>query len=103
MALQDHKAVILLESGIGSMEDIDAAVKYGLNHPMGPFELMDMAGIDITYAALEVIRTETGDPKYRPCLLLKKMVCMGWMGKKSGRGFYIYDEDGTRRPNDALL
>lgn len=98
-----NEAVWLLESGIGSTTDIDAGATCGLNHPMGPLELADMTGIDIAYAALEVIHTETGDPKYRPALLFRKMVNMGWLGRKTGKGFYIYHEDGTKTVNADLL
>ena len=98
-----NEACFLLESGIGSIEDIDAGMRYGLNHPIGPFELMDMSGIDVAFAALEVIFNETGDSKYRPSQLFKSMVRMGWLGRKTGKGFYIYHEDGSKAPNPDLL
>ena len=97
-----NEAIGLLEAGIGTVEDIDTGMKYGLNHPMGPLELIDMAGIDIELAVMEVLYKETGDPKYRPATLLRDMVRMGWLGRKSGKGFYIYNADGTRTPNPAL-
>ena len=97
-----NEAIGLLEAGIGSVEDIDAGCKYGLNHPMGPLELIDMAGIDIELAVMEVLYKETGDPKYRPATLLRDMVRMGWLGRKTGRGFYVYNADGTRTPNPVL-
>lgn len=97
-----NEAIGLLEAGIGSVEDIDTGMKYGLNHPMGPLELIDMAGIDIELAVMEVLYHETGDPKYRPATLLRDMVRMGWLGRKTGRGFYLYHEDGSRTPNPAL-
>jgi len=97
-----NEAIGLLEAGIGSVEDIDTGMKYGLNHPMGPLELIDMAGIDIELAVMEVLYKETGDPKYRPATLLRDMVRMGWLGRKSGKGFYVYNADGTRTPNPDL-
>lgn len=97
-----NEAIGLLEAGIGSVEDIDTGMRYGLNHPMGPLELIDMAGIDIELAVMEVLYKETGDPKYRPATLLRDMVRMGWLGRKTGKGFYIYGADGTRTSNPAL-
>lgn len=91
-----NEAIGLLEAGIGSVEDIDVGMKCGLNHPMGPLELIDMAGIDIELAVMEVLYNETGDPKYRPATLLRDMVRMGWLGRKAGKGFYIYNADGSR-------
>ena len=69
------------------MEDIDVAIQLGLNHPMGPFALMDLIGLDTTLAILEVMHRELGDPKYRPCPLLRQYVAAGWLGRKAGRGF----------------
>lgn len=97
-----NEAIYLLDEGVGSIEDIDKGMKYGLNHPMGPLELIDMAGIDIELAVMEVLYSETGDPKYRPSPLLKKMVRLGYTGKKAGVGFYIYGSDGTKSPNPYL-
>lgn len=97
-----NEAIFELETGIGTIEDIDNGCKYGLNHPMGPLELIDMAGIDIELAVMEVLYRETGDPKYRPTGLLRDMVRMNWLGRKTGKGFYIYYEDGSRTPNPAL-
>jgi len=98
-----NEAIGLLESKVGSVEDIDKGMKYGLNHPMGPLELIDMAGIDIELAVMEVLYEETGDPKYRPALLLKNMVRMGWLGRKTGIGFYVYPKDGEKYPNPDLI
>lgn len=98
-----NEAIHLVELGVGSIEDIDRGMKFGLNHPMGPLELMDMAGIDVELAVMEVLYKETGDQKYRPCKLLKDMVRLGYLGRKTGRGFYIYHEDGTREVNDELM
>lgn len=98
-----NEAIGLLEAGIGSVEDIDNGMKYGCNHPMGPLELIDMAGIDIELAVMEVLYNETGDPKYRPSTLLKNMVRAKYLGRKTGIGFYIYDENGGKTPNTNLL
>ena len=97
-----NEAIGLLEAGIGTVEDIDVGMKNGLNHPMGPLELIDMAEIDIELAVMEVLHAETGDPKYRPATLLRNMVRMGWLGRKSGRGFYVYRPDGSRAVNPDL-
>lgn len=97
-----NEAACLLAAGVANVEDIDTGAKLGLNHPMGPFELMDMTGIDVALAALETVFRETGDPKYRPSQVLLDMRRMGWLGRKTGIGFYIYNEDGTRTPNPNL-
>lgn len=94
-----NEAIQLLDDKVGTVEDIDAGMKFGCAHPMGPFELLDMAGIDIELAVMEVLYAETGDQKYRPAPLLRKMVRAGYIGKKVGKGFYIYNEDGTKTPN----
>jgi 3-hydroxybutyryl-CoA dehydrogenase len=85
-----NEACFALYEGIAVMEDIDVAIHLGLNHPMGPFTLMDLIGLDTTLAILEVLHRELGDPKYRPCPLLRQYVAAGWMGRKTGRGFYQY-------------
>jgi len=97
-----NEAIQILESGTGSIVDIDNGMKYGLNHPMGPFEIVDMGGIETLLAIMETIYKETGDPKYRPARLLRDMVRMGWYGRKTGIGFYIYNEDGTKIPNPKV-
>jgi len=97
-----NEAISLVEAGVASVEDIDMGMKSGLNHPMGPLELIDLAGIDIELAVMEVLYTETGDPKYRPATLLRNMVRMNWLGRKTGIGFYVYNADGTRTPNPNL-
>lgn len=85
-----NEAVFTLYEGVGSAEDIDKAVKLGLNHPMGPLELCDFVGLDTLLAVLDVMYKEFGDPKYRACPLLRKYVEAGWYGRKAGRGFYKY-------------
>ena len=85
-----NEAVELLDRGVASREDIDQAMKLGANHPMGPLELADFVGIDIVLAIMDVLYSETGDPKYRPSLMLKRLVRAGKLGRKSGEGFYQY-------------
>jgi 3-hydroxybutyryl-CoA dehydrogenase len=85
-----NEACFALFEGIASVDDLDAAIHLGLNHPMGPFALMDLIGLDTTLAILEVLHRELGDPKYRPCPLLRQYVAAGWLGRKSGRGFHHY-------------
>ncbi|ORX75885.1 hypothetical protein K493DRAFT_256700 [Basidiobolus meristosporus CBS 931.73] len=85
-----NEAVIALEQGIATKEDIDTTMKLGTNNPMGPLTLADFIGLDTCLAIMRVLHTELGDTKYRPAVLLKKYVDAGWLGKKSGRGFYQY-------------
>ncbi|KAF2457998.1 putative 3-hydroxybutyryl-CoA dehydrogenase [Lineolata rhizophorae] len=85
-----NEAIICLETGVGGKEDIDSIMKNGTNVPMGPLQLADFIGIDTCMAIMEVLHRETGDSKYRPAVLLRKMVDAGWLGKKSGKGFYDY-------------
>lgn len=85
-----NEAVICLETGVGGRDDIDAIMKNGTNVPMGPLQLADFIGLDTCLAIMKVLYTETGDSKYRPSVLLGKMVDAGWLGKKSGKGFYDY-------------
>lgn len=89
-----NEAVQLVEEGVASPEDIDKAVRLGLNWPMGPLTLLDYVGLDTTLAILEVFQSELGDPKYRPSYLLRRMVRAGLLGRKSGRGFYEWSEKG---------
>ena len=88
--------------GVADIEGIDTAMKLGCNHPMGPLELGDFIGLDICLAIMEVLYNEFGDSKYRPCPLLRKMVRGGNLGRKTGRGFYVYNADGTMTPVDKL-
>jgi 3-hydroxybutyryl-CoA dehydrogenase len=85
-------AIRMLESGLSTKEDIDKAATLGLGHPMGPLALQDLVGLDVTYAgAMEVYR-ETRDPNFHPPLLMKKMIAAGWLGRKTGKGFYEYSD-----------
>ena len=88
-----NEACFALYEGIGSVDDLDTAIQLGLNHPMGPFALMDLIGLDTTLAILEVLHRDLGDPKYRPCPLLRQYVAAGWLGRKSGRGFHHYGSE----------
>jgi 3-hydroxybutyryl-CoA dehydrogenase len=85
-----NEAMFTLMEGVASAEDIDTAVKLGLNHPMGPLTLADYVGLDVCLDVMEVLHRELGDPKFRPCPLLRKMVDAGYLGRKSGQGFYKY-------------
>jgi 3-hydroxybutyryl-CoA dehydrogenase len=87
-----NEAVYALMEGVGSVEDIDAAMKLGTNQPMGPLTLADFIGLDTCLAIMQVLHDGTGDTKYRPCPLLRKYVDAGWLGRKSGRGFYNYNQ-----------
>jgi len=85
-----NEAVYTLYEGVGSVESIDSSMKLGANHPMGPFELADFIGLDTCLAIMNVLHDGLADTKYRPCPLLTKYVEAGWLGRKSGRGFYDY-------------
>jgi len=85
-----NEAVYCLMEGVGSPEAIDTVMKLGMNHPMGPLALADLIGLDTCVAILEVLQSGLGDPKYRPCPLLRKYVAAGWLGRKTGRGFFAY-------------
>ena len=91
-----NEACFALQEGVGPIEDIDQGAKLGLNHPMGPFELADLIGLDTLLSIAEVLHRELGEDKYRPATLLRNLVAAGWYGKKTGCGFYVYDEKGHR-------
>ncbi|MCD8334466.1 MAG: 3-hydroxyacyl-CoA dehydrogenase NAD-binding domain-containing protein [Clostridiales bacterium] len=97
-----NEAAFIKMEGVSDIAGIDAAMKLGANHPMGPLELGDYIGLDICLAIMDVLYEETGDSKYRACPLLRKMVRGGNLGCKSGKGFYVYNADRTKTPVDAL-
>lgn len=92
-----NEAVFALEDGIASAEDIDLAMTTGANHPVGPLALADRIGLDTVLAICDVLFHDLGDPKFRPCPLLRRYVEAGWFGRKSGRGFYIYEGRNERQ------
>src|SRR6187551_851128 len=85
-----NEAIFALMEGVGTPDAIDAVMKLGMNHPMGPLSLADFIGLDVCLAIMNVLHDGIGDPKYRPCPLLRRMVAAGQLGRKSGRGFYVY-------------
>jgi len=89
-----NEAIYALYEGVASVEGIDTVMKLGMNHPMGPLELADFIGLDTCLSIMEVLHSGLGDSKYRPCPLLRQYVAAGWLGKKSGRGFYNYNAAG---------
>lgn len=91
-----NEACFALEEGLGTAPDIDAGARLGLNHPLGPLELADLVGLDTVLAICEILHRDLGDDKYRPASTLRNLVTAGWLGKKTGRGFYRYDAQGNR-------
>ena len=85
-----NEAAYCLMEGVASREAIDAVMKLGMNHPLGPLALADLIGLDTCLSIMEVLHAGLGDSKYRPCPLLRRMVAAGWLGRKSGRGFFEY-------------
>jgi 3-hydroxybutyryl-CoA dehydrogenase len=85
-----NEAAFAVMEGVATAEAVDAVMKLGMNHPMGPLELADFIGLDVCVNILDVLHEGFGDPKYRACPLLRKMVAAGWLGRKSGRGFYVH-------------
>ncbi|WP_416139983.1 3-hydroxybutyryl-CoA dehydrogenase [Halomonas sp. HK25] len=86
-----NEAAFLLQEGVASAEDIDESMKLGAAHPLGPLALADLIGLDVCLSIMEVLQEGFGDPKYRPCPLLRRMVAAGYLGRKSGRGFHVYE------------
>jgi 3-hydroxybutyryl-CoA dehydrogenase len=85
-----NEAIFTLQDGVGTPEAVDAAMKLGANHPLGPLALADLIGLDVLLAIMETLQRDLGDDKYRPAPLLRRMVDAGWLGKKTGRGFFRY-------------
>jgi 3-hydroxybutyryl-CoA dehydrogenase len=91
-----NEAIFCVMEGVATAESIDTVMKLGMAHPMGPLQLADFIGLDVCLAIMEVLHQGLGDDKYRPCPLLRKMVSAGYLGRKSGRGFYVYAEERKR-------
>ncbi|HWK23035.1 MAG TPA: 3-hydroxybutyryl-CoA dehydrogenase [Ureibacillus sp.] len=87
-----NEAIYALYEGVATKEAIDEVMKLGMNHPMGPLTLADFIGLDTCLSIMEILHDGLGDSKYRPCPLLRKYVAAGWLGRKTGRGFYVYEE-----------
>lgn len=97
-----NEAIYCVHEGVASPEAVDEVIKLGMNHPMGPLALADFIGLDTCLYIMEILHSGMGDSKYRPCPLLRKYVKAGWLGKKSGRGFYIYDQQLPGDPSILL-
>jgi 3-hydroxybutyryl-CoA dehydrogenase len=91
-----NEAAFCLMEGVATAEAIDSVMKLGMGHPRGPLALADLIGLDTCVAILEVLHSGLGDDKYRPCPLLRKYVAAGWLGRKSGKGFYEYAQSPSR-------
>jgi 3-hydroxybutyryl-CoA dehydrogenase len=103
MIPQLNEACFALTEGLGTVEEIDLAARLGLNHPMGPFELADLLGLDTVLTIAEVLQKEFGDDKYRPPTILRNYVAAGWLGRKSGRGFYRYEDEQAEPASEGKL
>jgi 3-hydroxybutyryl-CoA dehydrogenase len=103
MIPQLNEACFALTEGLGTVEDIDLAARLGLNHPMGPFELADLLGLDTVLTIAEVLQHEFGDDKYRPPTILRNYVAAGWLGRKTGRGFYQYGDEAAEPASERRL
>jgi 3-hydroxybutyryl-CoA dehydrogenase len=98
-----NEAIFAVYEGVAKPEAVDEVMKLGMNHPMGPLALADFIGLDVCLAILEVLHAGLGDPKYRPCPLLKRMVDAGWLGRKTGQGFFNYAGGASGAPPDPQL
>jgi len=97
-----NEAIFTLEEGVAPAEDIDLAMTTGANHPVGPLALADRIGLDTVLAICEVLYKDLGDPKFRPCPLLRRYVDAGWLGRKTGHGFYLYEPEGADNPQPVV-